>query len=472
MDTISYSVTVGAAELLMRTLYLQLFAGSDLSTAIRKARTELYNYKERRAYFDQHIDLEDWLLPVVYQSQLVQFQYREFTLEERSAYNKRKLDEKLYAPPEPLYGFVGRDLDILQIEKRLLAQRNILLIRGMGGAGKTTLLEHLRSWWHMTGFVQQTFYFGYDERAWTLQQILTDIAQQLYGRKYYTDIQPFAFEEQQRSIAERLHAEQHLLILDNLESITGTNLAILHTLPAEEQRAIRSFLAVLTGGQTLVLLGSRGDEAWLSAETFANNVYDLAGLDPEAASILADKILERLQVTKYREDENLRHLLKLLDGFPLALEVVLSNLTHQTPSEILVALQVGDVTIDLSSDTEEKTKSILHCIDYSYRNLSPEAQTLLSCLAPFTSVVLLHMLGSYITCLKQQPILTSLPFDHWNTVIQEAQHWGLLSPHPDEPLLLRLQPMFSYFLRSRFYNATQKSVQQAIETAFGEHYNH
>jgi DNA repair exonuclease SbcCD ATPase subunit len=34
---------------------------------------------------------------------------------------------------------VGRDLDILQIEKRLLTKRNILLIRGMGGAGKTTL---------------------------------------------------------------------------------------------------------------------------------------------------------------------------------------------------------------------------------------------------------------------------------------------------------------------------------------------
>ena len=158
--------------------------------AIRHARAELYNNKERRAYFDQKIDLEDWLLPVVYQNQPVQLKPREFTPEESSAYNKRKLAEKQYAPPDPQYGFVGRDLDILQIEKRLLAKRNLLLVRGMGGAGKTTLLKHLRAWWHTTGFVQQVFYFGYDERAWTLQQILTEIAQQLYGPKYYTDFQP------------------------------------------------------------------------------------------------------------------------------------------------------------------------------------------------------------------------------------------------------------------------------------------
>ncbi|HEV2581092.1 MAG TPA: CHAT domain-containing protein, partial [Ktedonobacteraceae bacterium] len=226
-----YSVTVSAAELLMRTLYQKLFDHDDLKVAIRHARTELYNNKARQAYSDQQIDLEDWLLPVVYQNQPVQLKPREFMPEERSAYNKRKLAEKQYTPPEPQYGFVGRDLDILQIEKRLLAKRNLLLIRGMGGAGKTTLLKHLRAWWHTTGFAQQTFYFGYDEQAYTLQRILTAIAQQLYGAKYYTDIQPYLLDEQHVMIAERLRAEPHLLILDNLESITGAHLAIQHTLP-------------------------------------------------------------------------------------------------------------------------------------------------------------------------------------------------------------------------------------------------
>jgi tetratricopeptide (TPR) repeat protein len=472
-----YSVTVSAAELLMRTLYQKLFDNDDLKVAIRHARTELYNNKSRRAYFDQMIDLEDWLLPVVYQNQPVQLKPLEFTPEERSAYNKRKLAEKQYAPPEPQYGFVGRDLDILQIEKRLLSKRNLLLIRGMGGAGKTTLLKHLRAWWHTTGFVQQTFYFGYDGQAWTLQQILTIIAQQLYGPKYYTDIQPYPLDEQQVMIAERLRAEPHLLILDNLESITGAHLAIQHTLPKQEQDALRSFLSDLARGKTLVLLGSRGGEDWLARGTFENNRYDLGGLDPEAASTLADRILERNNARQYRDDEHLRRLIKLLDGFPLALEVVLANLKRQSPQELLEALQEGDVTLDIDKSQQkgkdlfqQKTESILRCIDYSHSNLSPDAQQLLLCLAPFTSVIWQDMLDRYTERLKKQPALEKLPFERWPEVIREAQNWGLLSPH-EVPGFLRLQPTLTYFLRNRLNESGQVEMKQAIETAFREHYD-
>jgi hypothetical protein len=40
-----YSVTVSAAELLMKTLYKRLFANDELALAMRHARTELYNDK-------------------------------------------------------------------------------------------------------------------------------------------------------------------------------------------------------------------------------------------------------------------------------------------------------------------------------------------------------------------------------------------------------------------------------------------
>src|SRR5205814_3617741 len=124
--------------------------------------------------------------------------------------------------------------------------------------------------------------------------------------------------------------------------------------------------------------------------TVDDNIYELPGLDPEAATTLADRILERTNATHYRQDEDLRKLIKVLDGFPLALEVVLANLAHQTPTEVLAALQAGDVSIDIDESKqqdesifEQKTESILRCIDYSHSNLSPEAQQLLLCLAPF-----------------------------------------------------------------------------------------
>ncbi|HEX3642727.1 MAG TPA: CHAT domain-containing protein [Ktedonobacteraceae bacterium] len=144
-----YSVTVSAAKLLIGTLYSQFFAKNDLSTAIRSARQKLYNSKGRQAYYGYTIDLEDWLLPVVYQNQLQSLRARDLTPEESVAYYGK--EEKRYPQPRTNYGFVGRDLDILYIERYLLLNRNILLVRGMGGAGKTTLLHHLGFWWQTTG---------------------------------------------------------------------------------------------------------------------------------------------------------------------------------------------------------------------------------------------------------------------------------------------------------------------------------
>jgi len=376
------------------------------------------------------------------------------------------------------YGFVGRDIDILQIEKRLLTKRNILLVRGMGGAGKTTLLRHLAAWWHTTGFVQHVFYFGYDEKAWTLQQIMTGIAQKLYGPRYYTDFQSLAPAAQQAMLSQDLRSKNHLLILDNLESITGAHLAIQHTLPPGEQAALRSFLTDLAKGHTLILLGSRGGEDWLAKGTFDDNIYELPGLDPEAASTLADRILERNNVTKYRQEEDLRKLIKVLDGFPLALEVVLANLTHQTPTGVLATLQAGDVKLDIDESKqqdksifEQKTESILRCIDYSHSNLSPEAQQLLLCLAPFTSVIDLGLMKQYTARLQQQSALATLPFERWSEVIQEVINWGLLSPDANIARFLHLQPILPYFLRNRLGMPEQTQIRSAVETAFRQHYD-
>lgn len=463
-----YSVTVTAAELMMTALYEQLFAGREMAVAIRLARQELRNRKGRRAYFNQIIDLEDWLLPVVYENREIKLATREFTPEEQAAYYERQ--SASYPFPQPAYGFHGRDLDILEIEKRLLKKRNLLLLRGMGGAGKTTLLNHLGAWWQTTGFVDRVFYFGYDERAWTRQQIIDDIAKKLMKPVEYAGFQPMSLDAQQKMLTEKLRARRHLLILDNLESITGSHLAIKNILPEEEREALRGFLQDLADGRTIALLGSRGGEQWLSRGTFEDNVYDVPGLDAEAASAMAEKILERFDVKAYRKEADFEKLLKLLDGYPLAMEVVFANLKRQKPGEVLAALQAGDVALD-RGDTEKKTESILRCIDYSHSNLSVEAQGLLMCLAPFSLVFNTQWIEPYTEQLRQQPALAHLPFDRWGEVLQEAANWGLVSPDPEQPVYLRLQPIFPYFLRAQLNAPEQKEIRQAVETAFRQHYD-
>ncbi len=480
-----YSVTVSAAEIMMAQLYQQLFQKGDLAAAIRSARLELHNRKARRAYFNQTIDLEDWLLPVVYQNQPQQLTTRDFTDTERTAYYER--DATRYRESPVTYGFVGRDLDILHMEQRLLRQeagrdQNLLLVRGIGGVGKSTLLHHLAAWWQATGLVEQVAYFGYDERAWTLQQILDALARQLLGnRNYITQFQPLSLAAQTQRLARHLRATRHLLILDNLESITGTNLAILNTLQPADQRALHGFLRELAGGKTLVLLGSRGLEKWLAPGTFDANVYELPGLDPEAASTLADRILARHGATQYRKDpamqQDLQRLITLLDGHPLALEVVLANLSKQTPAQVLTALQDGGGNIEINQGQgngdqhtkEDRTTSILACIAYSHSNLSPDAQQLLLCLAPFTGVINRQWLPQYTAQLQDQPALAGLPYARWDEVLEEAINWGLLTVDAQLPMYLRIQPIFPYFLRTRI--KAQSNMKDAVSQAFRDHYD-
>ncbi|MGB5713424.1 MAG: CHAT domain-containing protein, partial [Waterburya sp.] len=113
-----YSVTVTAAEVMMSKVYTHLFASSDFHQAIRLGRRELWNRKTREASFNLTIDLEDWILPVVYSNQAVKLNLRDFTPQEEEAYYD-SIDSKYRFTP-PTYGFIGRDLDILFLEKALL----------------------------------------------------------------------------------------------------------------------------------------------------------------------------------------------------------------------------------------------------------------------------------------------------------------------------------------------------------------
>jgi len=465
-----YSVTVTAAKLMMEHLYKHLFADKPITEAIRLSRRELFNDKERKAYFNKLIKLEDWLLPVVYYNQSVNFNLRQFTPEEEEKYFETVGSE--YRFPLPTYGFFGRDLEILKIEKALL-KHNVLLLQGMGGTGKTTLLNYLREWWQKTNFVKNAFYFGYDEKAWTLEQILFFIGQQIYKDKKsdlikFQAMNPTA---QLMKLVATLRAENYAVILDNLESVTGQQLAIQNTLPETERNQIRDFIGRLVGGQTLVVLGSRSREEWLQQQTFKFNVYELQGLDQEARTELAEKILEinipPHKIEKIRQDGDFRKLMKLLAGYPLAMEVVLANLQKQTPQEILQGLQAADVNLDVAS--EDKTKSILKCVEYSHSNLSPEAQKLLICLAPFSVFINRRDIDNYIKQLQKLEPFQNYQFDKLDDAIQEAINWGLLSPMDNDSPLLTIQPVFPYFLKTKLATV-DAATREALQEGFKNHY--
>nr|WP_281279048.1 tetratricopeptide repeat protein [Chlorobaculum thiosulfatiphilum] len=461
-----YSVTVSAARIFMTRFYEELLAGREPSSAIRAARLELHRDKARRAAYNKEIDLEDWMLPVIYQNAPPRFRFT-------AAAPGAAPSTPRYSHPKPLYGFFGRDLDVLEIERRLLLRGNLLLVQGMGGAGKSTLLHHLGWWWQKTRFVEQVFYFGYDLKAWRLPEIVHNIGEQL-GLP-----QSGRMQDDRAEVVRALKHTRHLLMLDNMESITGERLSIPNTLNEAERLELKGFLHELQVGRTLMLLGSRGDEAWLHPMPLnGHRIYDLPGLDGESGSQLADKILRDIGAPNWpgqpEHRDDFKRLMKLLGGYPLAMEVVLSNLARSTPAEVLLRLEAADIDLDNQSATAGKTDSIIKCIDYSHSNLSEPAQQLLLTLAPFKGVVNKNWLEQYSERLLAQPVLAGLPCDKWDEVLKEAEKMGLLKPHEDDWLAengyLSLQPVFPFFLKARLNEPAQAERKEAIETAFREHY--
>ena len=464
-----YSVTVSAAEILMTTLYQQLFAQKSLDEAIRLGRKALSDRQERKTGFvNKTIKLEDWLLPVVYRRGEVDLNLRSFTPQEEDVYWQQQ--ERVYEFEKPTYGFVGRDLEILKIERSLLRQ-NVLLVQGMGGTGKTTLLNYLREWWQTTQFVKEVFYFGYDQKAHTLEQILFAIGQRVYDKYEAAQFQVMSVGGQVQKLAATLNSQPYGLMLDNLESVTGQALAIENTLDLQEQEKLRDFLRRLVGGKTKVVLGSRNREAWLD-KVLRGAVYELQGLDREAREVLAGKILAQQmrdagKIERMLQSDDFRRLMKLLAGYPLAMEVVLGNLRRQSAAEILAGLDAADVNLD--SGSGDKTASILKCVEYSHSNLSPDAQKLLVCLAPFSGFLVRSLLPRYAEQLRQLAPFAEYRFEQFDGAVGEAIG-GLLSPmDADNPQLLTIQPVFPYFLKTKL-NQLDAATREALFEGFKTHY--
>ncbi|CAN2041332.1 putative Tetratricopeptide repeat protein [Candidatus Magnetomoraceae bacterium gMMP-15] len=459
-----YSVNVEAAKLMMEAFYRKLLEKKNISLSIKEARSILYKQKKRGAYFGKEIKLEDWMLPVVYQSGGVGAEtiipIREFTSDEEDAfYTKRSNRYKDYIKPK--YGeFFGRDIDILQIEKKFLENesRNILIVKGMVGVGKTMLLQHLGEWWQTTKFIKEVFYYdinNINKDEYTLQYILNDIENRFSdnsSKKLRIEVQ------QEKVIHKYLSDERHLIILDNLNSAINK----------EQQEDIRNFLSDLLGKATLILIGTRANEDWLIKNRRPlreNDIYELQGLDNESASELTERIINSAindseKREEYLKSQELQEVLQLLRGYPLALEDVLENLRNQNISEILNNLKA------VNTPSDSKMPNIIsRFVNFSIEKQNDNLSNVLSCLALFTRVFDKDWANNYLKYIQEYSAF-DLSDEIWEEGIKELTSLGRIAKKEN---LLYFQPTFSYFLRTRL-SEEHPDIRKSIKMAFLKHY--
>ena len=455
----AYSVYAQAAKHFMGRLYGELAAGATLDSAVAAGRKDVLN-KPQRPSPKGDKPLQDWLVPVLYQQE----SYTPFTptttdtdVLDIEAFLEPTVSNLVGFPEEGAYGFIGRDYDILRLE-RAFRQNNIVLLQGMAGVGKTELACGFARWLEETqGRTGKMFFLSFEQGA-TLSNVVNQVGRDVWGDKF----SQYRAEQQQQAVLKYLKTQPSLLIWDNFEPVAGFPAGNEPLLNASERDTLQRFLKELRGGKSWVLITSRREERWLDC---GYRLVDLQGLREQDVEELAAKILQTAGVDRAKLSSEYLELLKLLGGHPFSLRVVLPHLKTEKPKQLIEALRQG---LDRLDGTPEKVreKSLAVSLDYSFAKLPERARRHLPFLALFSERVnadLLHTFSSNPDDEDGQAYRAvfgeNLQKADWLGLLNEAAEAGILE-HLGSTIY-KIHPALPWYLRQRL--SEQHAAQEVSE---------
>ena len=235
--------------------------------------------------------------------------------------------------------FVGRDALFYELETALRVQK-VAVLRGPGGSGKTELARAFAAWWASTGGVDGpdcVLWHSFESATATsgLDAVVNEIGLRIVGQEFALLDQ----EQRTAKVSEILRRRRMLLVWDNFETV-----ATMPSLNSGARRldddacfALLDFVLKVAGpaGRSAILITSRTPEGWLG------NVHRLqvGGLEPEEAAEYAGILLAPYHVGRQRRSDRLfGELMRLLDGHPLSMRIILPLLDRTGPAELLEGL--------------------------------------------------------------------------------------------------------------------------------------
>jgi tetratricopeptide (TPR) repeat protein len=343
----AYSLYVSGAQVFLPAFYRRLFEVGSAAEAVRAGRQEMLAHKDRVCVRGRY-PLQDWLLPVLYQQDPLDFS---FAAQDQVATPDSRLPAEVRDYREP-YGFIGRDGPILEMERALHRNPPAILIQGLGGVGKTTLARGFLRWLDETGGLDAALWFDFRDIR-TAEYVINQTGQKFYGENFA--IQPNKLE----LLARVLNGRRVILVWDNFES-AATNLT------NEDRAELARFLDTIRGGRSKVIITSRSEEEWLGP-THRFKV-PLPGLDGEERWEYCETILRDLGLKVNRDEPELSRLMDQLRGHPLAMRVVLPKLEQMSAEKISGALQTNIVELRLT-EQEAALRFFEHALPEDLRPL-------------------------------------------------------------------------------------------------------
>jgi len=271
--------------------------------------------------------------------------------------------------PSQLTSFVGREGELVELEK-LLETSRLVTLTGAGGSGKTRLALELAGGQLVS----------YPDGVWFIDLATVDdpivVGATLATTLGVSDV---AGQKILDRLIDRLSNEMTLLILDNCEHL----IEAAASLTSELLQRTESLVIVATSREPLGITGeatypvptlAEADDQEFTAEGPAVRLFvDRAALAQPGLHLSADEVAVVASICRR------------LDGLPLALELAAARLSVLTPDQLLERLDDRfGVLVGGARDRLPRQQTLTATIDWSYELLSEEEQVLFTRLSVFS----------------------------------------------------------------------------------------
>ncbi|MER7273183.1 CHAT domain-containing protein [Dactylosporangium sp. NPDC000244] len=452
-----YNVYVVTAAQFVADVYSALLAGRPLGSAVTAGRKHLWA-SPGRVITDEPRPLQDWSVPVVYESSALPVLTGAQGTAIRVSLERTAGADGL--PRRPDAGFFGRDETLLALD-RAFDRHRIVLLHGYAGSGKTTTAAEFARWYAQTGGLGGgPVVFSSLEHYKPLSSLLSDWGMVFGPLLAANGIEWNAINDDavRRDLALQVMRQVPALwIWDNVEPVAGFPAGTESAWTAPEQVELADFLRDLAATRGRALLTSRRDErAWLG-DTLPRRVR-LPAM-PMREMIQLTKALAERHGHDIADVSDWRPLLRYTAGNPMTVTIAVNQALRENVTDLrafVEQLRAGEADLE-DDEAEGRTHSLAASLNYGFAKAFTEAELeQLSALQHFRDTVFADVLEA-----MEIPGLT---LESAVALLDRAADLGLLTALGRR--CYSIHPALPWFLR-RFGRATSTAAYVGAMGYFG-----